>query len=242
MAHQSKTYQDRIDRADKGSHPLSRLLFSVLRGADAYLQYLILFGGLGHKLLSSTSLDILPAGPKGKVLVIMAGVCAAKQIVNMTMILEAKVPILAVIVISLFNSISNGVASLSALVYRPTNALTLPQYVGISLFAIGITTELLSEIQRKLFKDNTKNKGKLYTGGLFSLARHVNYGGYTLWRTGLALTSGNYWWAALTFTMHTYDFKSRAIPCLAEYCRNNYGESWTQYERDVPYVLFPYIY
>ena len=32
--------------------------------------------------------------------------------------------------------------------------------------------------------------GKLHTTGLFGLAQHINYTGYTLWRTGAALLSG----------------------------------------------------
>ena len=48
----------------------------------------------------------------------------------------------------------------------------------------GILLELVSELQRKRFKDDPANKGKPYAGGLFSLARSINYGGYTLWRGG----------------------------------------------------------
>ncbi|CAF3596345.1 unnamed protein product [Rotaria sp. Silwood1] len=90
--------------------------------------------------------------------------------------------------------------------------------------------------------DNPINKGKNYSGGLFSLARHINYGGYTLWRTGLALTSGNYWLAALQFFGHTWDFTMRAVPSLNEHCSKKYGDSWKKFERDVPYILFPYVW
>ena len=110
------------------------------------------------------------------------------------------------------------------------------------LFSVGLLTELISEVQRKRFKDNPANKGKNYTGGLFSLARHINYGGYTLWRTGLALTSGNYWLAALQSIWLTYDFTYRAVPALTQHCSEKYGEGWKKFERDVPYILFPFLW
>ncbi len=33
----------------------------------------------------------------------------------------------------------------------------------------------VSELLRKSFKDNPVNQGKLYTGGLFKYAIHINY-------------------------------------------------------------------
>jgi steroid 5-alpha reductase family enzyme len=110
------------------------------------------------------------------------------------------------------------------------------------MFSVGILTELISELQRKKFKDNAANKGKVYSGGLFSLARHINYGGYTLWRTGLALTSGNYWWAAFQLVLHMYYFTKKVVPELTHYCSNRYGDDWKKFERDVPNILFPYVW
>ena len=110
------------------------------------------------------------------------------------------------------------------------------------MFTVGLLTELISELQRKSFKDNPANQGKLYTKGLFSLARHINYGGYTLWRTGIALTSGNYSQAALQFTWHMIDFTKRGAPQLADYYSKKYGEEWKKYEHDVPNILIPYVW
>jgi steroid 5-alpha reductase family enzyme len=172
----------------------------------------------------------------------MAAGCALKQIINMTYILEAKMIYSAVVGISIYNTLTNSLASFSSLIYGPSNELGSLQYIGISLFTVGVFTELISELQRKRFKDNPSNKGKLYTGGLFSLARHINYGGYTLWRTGLALTSGNYWLAAFQFSFHLWYFTKSGVPDLAGYCSKRYGEDWKKFERDVPNILFPYIW
>jgi steroid 5-alpha reductase family enzyme len=58
--------------------------------------------------------------------------------------------------------------------------------------------ELVSEIQRKFFKDRPENKGKPHGGGLFGLATNVNYGGYTLWRAGCACAASGPVWGVAT--------------------------------------------
>ena len=49
----------------------------------------------------------------------------------------------------------------------------------------------VSELLRKSFKDNPVNQGKLYTGGLFKYAIHINYLGDCLWVLGLAFIASN---------------------------------------------------
>jgi protein-S-isoprenylcysteine O-methyltransferase Ste14 len=242
MSNHSKEVNSVFDRTNKGSNPLTRLAFTILRSIDPYLQYILIFTGYGHQILSKAGIATVSAGPKGTVLIAMAAGCALKQIINMTYILEAKMIYSAVVGISIYNTLTNSLASFSSLIYGPSNELGSLQYIGISLFTVGVFTELISELQRKRFKDNPSNKGKLYTGGLFSLARHINYGGYTLWRTGLALTSGNYWLAAFQFSFHLWYFTKSGVPDLAGYCSKRYGEDWKKFERDVPNILFPYIW
>ena len=58
---------------------------------------------------------------------------------------------------------------------------SVTDYLGLGLFALGSALETVSELQRKAFKAKESNKGKVYTGGLFSLARHINYTGEILW-------------------------------------------------------------
>jgi protein-S-isoprenylcysteine O-methyltransferase Ste14 len=242
MANQSKSEKNLFDRSDKNSSPISRFIFCFFRAVDPYLQQLLIFNGYGYQILSKAGIATVPSGPKGTALVAMAAACALKQIINMTCIFEAKIPVSAVVIICICNTVLNSLAGLSSLIYPPSNELGTLQYVGISMFTVGLLTELISELQRKSFKDNPANKGKLYTDGLFSLARHINYGGYTLWRTGIALTSGNYWLAALQFTWHMIDFTKRGVPELGDYCSKKYGEEWKKYERDVPNILIPYIW
>ncbi|CAF1148774.1 unnamed protein product [Rotaria magnacalcarata] len=242
MSNQSKKFHDYLDRSKKGSNPLPRLFFSMVRAIDPYIQYLIVVPGYGRQIISKTGIVTINPGQKGLLLVVMTAACTIKQIFHMTCILEEQISYPMILTIGIFDIITHSLATLSSFIYGPSNGLGTLQYVGISFFTVGILTELISELQRKRFKNNPVNKGKVYSGGLFSLARHINYGGFTLWRTGLVLTSGNYWLAALLFSLHTWDFTTRAIPCMTDYCSKKYGEDWKKFENDVPYTLFPYIY
>jgi steroid 5-alpha reductase family enzyme len=84
----------------------------------------------------------------------------------------------AAIVIALFNTINNSLNTLLFTIAgsNPTYISPYSIYIGATLYTIGILVEPISEVHRKTFKDKPENKGKPYAGGLFSLARNINYG------------------------------------------------------------------
>lgn len=114
----------------------------------------------------------------------------------------------------------------------------LPLAAG--LFALGSALETGSELQRKRFKASGP-KGALCTGGLFGVARNINYAGYITWRTGMALATCSPW-AALSPAFHAHDFGSRAVPMLEKYMSEKYGEQWEAYRRATPHRLLPGIW
>ena len=148
----------------------------------------------------------------------------------------------------LMNSIFNALAMWTRTSVNPTASswtelLQNPYIaVGTALFVAGIAIETLSEIQRSRFKDDQRNKGKPYAGGLFGLARNINYTGFTLWKTGYALVAAGPVFAVVIATMHLYDFSQRAIPVLDEYCAKRYGQDWQNVRKKVPNVLIPGVY
>jgi len=112
--------------------------------------------------------------------------------------------------------------------------------VAVSFFVLGGFLETYSEWQRRKFKDDPRNKGKLYTGGLFAYARHINYLGYILWRTGLGLVSSPPF--TLSYSLyHAFDFYARAIPLLQNYMQSKYGDQWTEYTKQTDSVLIPFV-
>ncbi|SMY24582.1 unnamed protein product [Zymoseptoria tritici ST99CH_1A5] len=98
--------------------------------------------------------------------------------------------------------------------------------VGMALYAVGLGTEWYCEVQRKAFKQDPANKGKPFYGGLFGLARNINYGGYTLWRAGYSLICGGIAPAVVVASWLAGDFCMRAIPSMDAYCEKRYGEQW----------------
>lgn len=110
------------------------------------------------------------------------------------------------------------------------------------MYALGLWLEWYSEIQRHRFKTDPNNKGKPFSDGLFGYARNINYGGYTLWRTGYSLVCGGWIWGAVMATWFAGDFISRAIPSMDVYCEQRYGVQWEEVRRKVPYKLLPWIY
>ncbi len=62
------------------------------------------------------------------------------------------------------------------------NHLTLFDYLGVGLWAIGFAFEAIGDWQLKRFKADVANKGKVMDRGLWRYTRHPNYfGDATLW-------------------------------------------------------------
>ena len=113
-------------------------------------------------------------------------------------------------------------------------------YVAIALFLLGSALNTGSEWQRKRFKDDPANKGKLYTEGLFGIVRHPNYLGDTLWATGWAMMTKN-WWSVLIVVACVSGFVFFFIPELSKYLAERYGEQYDEWARRTK-RLVPFIY
>lgn len=73
--------------------------------------------------------------------------------------------------------------------------------VAILLFIGGSAVNTLSEWLRDQWKKDEGNRGKLYTGGLFRYAIHINYFGDIVWVTGFAWLTRNVWSGLLPFML-----------------------------------------
>lgn len=240
------------------------VLFTVLRLADLPLQYYFLRSGLGSSLIAKlggtpvtppvSSTSILGLQPYHALIMVLATGSSLKQIYWRLAICDTSMPNSFSTLVAVYNTVLNllntTLALWSVTSQQPSASSSLfstsapaALIVGIPLYTIGIFTEWWCEIQRRAFKLDPANKGKPYTGGLFSLARNINYGGYTLWRTGYSLICGGWVWGAVVATWLAGDFCARAIPSMDAYCEKRYGRvQWEGVRRKVPYVLLPGIY
>ena len=238
-------------RGERRSTPLGTSIFVGLRAIDPFLQYHLLsavpLAGLLAKtglstrpstnLLSSIGLDAF----RSTIFAMSLG-SALKHIIWIAYISnEAMYPGGAAIICA-FNTVFNSINSILATTDLSSQVFPGQLYLGAALYVTGILVELVSELQRKWFKDDPKNQGKPYGGGLFGWARSINYGGYTLWRGGYALAAGGPAWGLLAGSMLAYDFATRAIPVMDDYCSKRYGAAWQEVKKKVPYRLLPFLY
>ncbi|CAH0363734.1 unnamed protein product [Pelagomonas calceolata] len=113
---------------------------------------------------------------------------------------------------------------------------------AIVLYVVGSGFSTIGESQRYIFKKQPANKGKLMTGGLWSLTMHANYFGDTLLFTGWTLASSGLavswtWWAVPVMTAL---FVFMHIPGLDEYLADRYPKEFPKYAattaKFVPFV------
>ena len=62
-------------------------------------------------------------------------------------------------------------------------------FIGLLIFILGLSIEIIADYQKTVFRRNIENKDKFITTGLWSLSRHPNYFGEILLWTGIAIMS-----------------------------------------------------
>mmetsp|Transcript_28952 Transcript_28952/g.47403 ORF Transcript_28952/g.47403 Transcript_28952/m.47403 type:complete len:227 (-) Transcript_28952:29-709(-) len=108
------------------------------------------------------------------------------------------------------------------------------------LYGVGMFILISSEYQRKIFKSNSENKGKLYTEGFNAWSRHPNYAAEVVLFAGWSLLSNNKHLLLYPAVM-TAQFYTIVIPELEDYLGKKYNNEWKQYEKNVK-SLFPFVY
>ncbi len=126
------------------------------------------------------------------------------------------------------------------LVLPATGPLDLWDGLGVVLFLIGCTLNTGSEFQREAFKKDPANKGKLFTGGLFSLSRHINFFGDVVWVAGYALVTHNPWsWVIVVLIFVFFGFYNG--PMLDKHLADHYGAQYDAYARRTK-GLIPFVW
>jgi protein-S-isoprenylcysteine O-methyltransferase Ste14 len=238
--------RDNVSRI-KASSPLGTSLFVGLRTLDIFIQYGFLARNLASPLLdrlsitqSTPSTVTLALGLPLQQLIIlsMAAGTAIKQSYGTLFIQQEEMRPGTALLVAIFNTIFNSANTILSLTaasryFAPSFLTTTNKETGLSPlfilgvagYGVGMATELISEIQRRNFKADEKNQGKPYTGGLFGLARHINYGGYTVMRAGYAMATGGWLWGTAVGTFFFRDFATRGVPVLDEYCSKRVSDS-----------------
>ena len=121
-----------------------------------------------------------------------------------------------------------------------TSPLSILDICAIFIFLLGSFLNTFSEIQRKTFKNDIDNQGKLYTSGLFKYARHINYFGDICWVSAWAIMTHNMMSSIIPIFL-TLGFIFFFIPGLSNYLADNYGNQYNEWTKKTK-KLFPFIY
>ncbi len=111
--------------------------------------------------------------------------------------------------------------------------------VGILLYLAGSYINTLADYQRYVWKKNTKNKGRLYTEGLFKYSMHINYFGDSLLYLGLAMITLEYICLFVSLGI-ILNFIIIQIPMLDKHLSKKYVNDFSKYasktKKFIPFV------
>jgi len=114
------------------------------------------------------------------------------------------------------------------------------EIIGILFYLSGSYINTHSEYCRHVWKLKEKNKGRLYTEGLFSLAMHINYFGDIVLFTGLAMITHRLSMLVIPLIM-ALNFVFYIIPSLDRYLEKKYKHEFIGYSKKTK-KLIPMIY
>lgn len=208
----------------------------------------------GWRILD-TALARLPL--ERAILLLMAIGSTVKHSFWISAVAEEEWPVRNAVMVSIYNTFCNSVNALlllsaatsATLSTRPCTVpvggnrrVSAPVALGALLFVIGNILEAGSEWQRKQFKANPENKGKLCREGMWAWARHINYGGYTMWRAGYALAGGGWVAGGVMATLQAFAFTRTGMVSLDHYMSRKYKDQWGRYKEDVRWRLLPGVF
>ncbi|KXS94626.1 hypothetical protein AC578_2235 [Pseudocercospora eumusae] len=252
-----------IQRGNKQFDRLGTLAFVGSRLVDPFIQYQFLKNDWGRilierlrgttlsqgpPLITRTPLDRLGLSPYRTIILAMSVGSMLKQNYWVTAINQERMLPSFGLQVGVFNFVADTLNTLffvCAQTSASANGEHFPQtplIAGSLLYGAGIFVEWLSEQQRHNWKKKEENRGQVYMGGLWSLSRHINYFGYTVWRAGYAIAAGGFIWGATVAALSAFQFTQNSIPELQRYMEYKYGEKYREYERKTPYQFVPYLY
>ena len=217
----------------------SRILYLIIHTTILYTAYTLFFSDGLIWISDILGIDFIAGNVYRKICLLSFGVIMYLRM-NLTIfyLTNRKIPIDELFgIITACAAYQIGFVLLGGWQSEPLNVL---DFLGVLLFIIGSYFNTYSEIQRKRFKNNPNNKGKLYTQGLFQYARHINYFGDVCWVTGWAIITHNLW-AGIIPIMLTLGFIFFFIPELSNYLEKKYGDNYQHWSKNTK-KLIPFIY
>jgi protein-S-isoprenylcysteine O-methyltransferase Ste14 len=109
-----------------------------------------------------------------------------------------------------------------------TEPVGLTEGIGAVLFVLGSYLSSAGEYARHRWKQEPSNAGRLYTGGLFSSVRHINYSGDVVLFSGIALVAHQFGLLLIPAAM-AFIFLLVLAPLKERYLSAKYGQEFDDY-------------
>ncbi len=137
-------------------------------------------------------------------------------------------------------------ASILAILSPVEAELEVLAFIGISLWWLGFMIEVISDYQKRKFREASDTKSKFISTGLWARSRHPNYfGEITLW-VGMAVISlsslsGIEYVTAIVSPVFVYLLlvKLEGVPMLERIADERYGDlsDYQDYKRNTPVLM-----
>ena len=133
-----------------------------------------------------------------------------------------------------------------------TSATSVPiswlTYLGLTVWILGFTVEVISDRQKSAFKAQPKNQGKFIQEGLWAYSRHPNYAGEIILWFGVAIIAlpGLSGWQYCTLISPVFVYLllryGSGVPLLEKQGLKRWGDlqAYQEYIAKTP-ILFPWV-
>ena len=119
--------------------------------------------------------------------------------------------------------------------------------LGVLLWLLGFGFEVIADRQKKHFSEQSENKGRFITQGLWSVSRHPNYFGEIILWIGIAIISLPFLsgWQFVTLVSPVFVFllltRISGLPFLEDKAEKKWGEDkdYIEYKKRTP-ILVPF--
>ncbi|MDE1461517.1 DUF1295 domain-containing protein [Spartinivicinus poritis] len=114
------------------------------------------------------------------------------------------------------------------------------EYSAIGVYIVGTIWHFGSDYQKRKFKLNPANKGKIINVGFWRYSRHPNYFGDFLIFVSFGMISGSIWGIVAPLA-NIAQYFSDAIPKSEKMAEDRYGHDWMEYKKSVK-CFIPWVY
>lgn len=143
-----------------------------------------------------------------------------------------------------------SLAAWTGIIYSYNNThLGLIGYIGVGIWLLGFSFEVIADRQKSAFKADPNNEGKFIQSGLWARCRHPNYFGEIVLWIGMFIMNSEvmFGWAWLASISPVFVYflltKISGVPLLTERAKKTWGDDkeWQEYYKNTP-ALIPKIF